>query len=524
MVLLFLHSFSSAQTQWHPQLLANMKAKSTVSVKNYCLAEHEFALSKSAEMSWFNFIREPRIRVAQGDMKSVEVALDTTNFDVGTYDGFISVHCADCNLEPGCKPENIEVRLKVMWAKAQLEKINPNEFVSQEILVALNAAKENQTKTTIKSLETKYGLRQIKSFELSSISRAVVSFQILNPNFSAIQMVEKIQEETDVLFAQPNFIYKTQTLIRPPPQATLTYSSAMKANYNDSLGSLQYAPLKIRADQVHKYSTGQGVKIAIIDTGIDYNHTDLKGSITSQANFVDDKSFAEDVHGTLVAGIIVAKPDNKFGIYGVAPNVNLIAIKSFKPRSKTGVDAEGTSQSLSQGLNYAITKAAQVINMSIGGPKEPLVQKLVQTAFSRGIVLVAAAGNDGQKGHPKYPAAYEQTIAVSATNSKDDIYWSATRGDYIDVVAPGVEIISTMPGNKFNPFTGTSMATPHVSAVVALLLQRNPKLSPKDIKFTLENTAKDLGWVSGKDYDYGFGLIDACKAYESIAGNIKICK
>ncbi|HEX4946904.1 MAG TPA: S8 family peptidase, partial [Blastocatellia bacterium] len=439
---------AQAQTQWAIQLPAEQQASSGVSVQNLCLATHEFALGKSAELTWLTFVREPRLRIAQGATNAADVRIDTRGLDVGIYTGLITVRCADCGAEPGCQPQNIQVQMKVLWPRAQLDRLPPPQYLPRQVLVELRLTQANALRDLVRRLETRYGLRQLKLATLPTIGRATASFLLLNPNVGVAQAVEQIQQDAEVLGTQPNFVYQTFT-----PQLP----------HNDPLAALQYAPPKINADQLHPQATGRGIKIAVVDTGIDYEHVELKGRVTARANFVEgDKNFASDVHGTLVAGVIAAQPNNKTGIYGIAPEAELIAIKAFQPRHKTSIAADGSSQSVAQGLDFAITNQARIINLSLGGPKEPLLAQLVQTAHARGIVLVAAAGNDGLKGEPKYPAAYAEVIAVSATNNKDELYTAATRGTYIDLVAPGVEVMSTVPDNKFNSFTGTSMAAPHV--------------------------------------------------------------
>lgn len=506
---LFCALMVQAQTQWAIQLPANRQANSNVSVRNFCLAPHEFLLSKSAEMSWLEFVREPRVRIAQGATGAVDVRLDTSRLEVGNYEGLINVRCTDCALEPGCLPQGIQVQLKVLWPREQLERIPPPQFLPRQVLVVLRLTPVNELQALSRRLETTHRLRQIKTAALPAISRTTVSFLLLDPNVTVAQAIELIQAEPEVLVAQPNFVYQTD---------------AAQRTHNDPLAALQYAPPKIKADRIASFATGRGIKIALVDTGVDYNHVELKGRISAHVNFVEsDKNFTTDIHGTLVAGVIAAKPDNKTGIYGIAPEADLIAIKAFQPRHPNSIVADGSSQSLAQGLDFAISGKARIINLSIGGPKEPLIAQLVQAAYLCGIVLVAAAGNDGPQGMPKYPAAYQQVIAVSAINNKDELYASATRGAYIDLVAPGVEILSTAPGNKFNSFTGTSIATPQVSAVIALLLQHNPKLSPAEIQSALESTAQDFG-TKGKDNDFGSGLLDACKAFEKAMRNLKRCQ
>ncbi len=497
-----------ATIPWDMELAKDRQAKTTVSVANRCFASHSFELSKGPEMAWFNFIGEPKLRVSRGENRAIEAQIDTRALEPGIYRGEVLVKCTDCAKEPGCSQDRdiFSVRLKVIWSPEELERLREGEFVVQQILVMLDLQPSDSIDRIVQDLEARFPLRRVKIFELRSIPSVAVLFAILDPQLSVALAINVVQADPRVLFAQPNYIYTT-----------------LDSMYNDAHADLQYGPRKIKADLAHKYSTGKNVKIAIVDTGIDFDHVDLRGRIVEKANFVDgDKEFAQDLHGTLVAGVIAARPNNRVGIYGIAPDAKILAIKVCKPRSRGAVEASGSSHTLAQGLDFAILKGAKVINLSLGGPKEPLISKLVDRAFAEGIILIAAAGNDGPNGRPRYPAALDKVIAVSAIDVKDELYGSANRGDYIDFVAPGVDILSTMPGGRFNVSTGTSMAAPHLAGVAALILQKKADISPRDFKSLLEATARDLG-TQGRDDYFGAGCVDACKLLAKLTGNDKLC-
>ncbi len=494
---------------WNLQLPAERKGQTTVGVSNRCQAAHEFELSADAGIPWFAFTEPPRLRVAPQETREVAAEINTAGLDIGAYQGRILVRCTDCGVQE-CENRNITVHLKVIWATADIARLQPDQFVAGQIVVVLKLDDDRHFERTMRELETAHDIRRIKVFRLSSIQQAAVLFALLSQQDSVAVAIARMQNESRVLYAQPNFKYRAQAVSSSSP-------------YNDPLSSLQYGARQMRAEQLHKLSTGRGVKVALIDTGVDYDHSDLKGRVVDRANFVeDDKSFKTDVHGTLVAGVIAARPNNGIGIYGVAPGVSLIAIKSLKPRQSNSLVADGSSHTVAQGLEYAISNGARIINLSIGGPREPLVTRLTRAAIARGITVVAAVGNDGKDAQPKYPAALEEVLAVTSVDSRDQLYSLASRGDYVDVAAPGVEIVSTAPGNKFNTFSGTSMAAPHVTALVALLLQSNPSLTPGEIKTVLEKTARDLGPV-GRDKDSGSGVVDACGAFQR-ATNKKVCE
>lgn len=318
-------------------------------------------------------------------------------------------------------------------------------------------------------------------------------------------VVRRLELESPVDFAQRVYRYR-----------------GLAAAQHDYSGK-QYGPGQIRADLARRHSDGSGVRVAVIDTGIDKEHSDLRGRVIRTRNFTDDRATSRDIHGTLMAGIIAAVPRNGFGIDGVAPGARIISIKVLKQTSPSG-ETDGSSVSVSMGIDYAILSKAHVINMSYGSPKEdPTVARVVKAAISRGIVVVVAAGNDGARGRLSYPAAvHAEVIAVSAVDNNRSPYLMGTRGDYIDVAAPGVDVLSTGPGDTFQYSSGTSAAAAHVTGVVALLLSKRPRTPPSRIKAVLEETATDLD-PGGRDIIYGSGLVDACKAMGALVGRGGLC-
>ena len=272
---------------------------------------------------------------------------------------------------------------------------------------------------------------------------------------------------------------------------------------------------RIDAEQVWSTTKGDPIKVGVIDTGIDLNHPDLAANIKDGVSTVwYTSSYNDDNgHGTHVAGIIAAL-DNTFGVVGVGPEIDLYAIKVLDRRGS------GYLSDVIEGLDWAVAHEMQVVNMSLGTSSD--VQSLhdaVARVNAAGIVQVAAAGNSG--GAVNYPAAYPEVIAVSATDQNDVIASWSSRGPEVDLAAPGVNIYSTYKGSKYQTMSGTSMASPHVAGVAALvlsvpskceyLLDSMPGCSPAEVQKRLESTADDLG-VSGKDDLYGYGLVDAERA------------
>src|SRR5713226_7526686 len=309
---------------WNIQLASNRQGQTTVGVRNHCQGPHEFELSVDPGMTWFRFVREPRLRVGQGETRDVAAHVDTNGLEVGAYEGRILVRCADCGLPPACEARTISVRLKVVWATDELERLLPDQFLARQFLVVLQLADASQIERTVSAFEAKHQIRHLKIFTLPSIARTTILFEVLDPRDSVALAITRLQEEAGVVYAQPNFRYQTQAV-----------AAVSGSGYNDPLAGLQYGARQMKAEQLHKFSTGHGVQVALIDTGVDYRHVELRGRVTDRVNFVEgEQGFAEDAHGTLVAGVIAARPNNGIGIYGIAPGVSLIAIKSFQPRQR----------------------------------------------------------------------------------------------------------------------------------------------------------------------------------------------
>ena len=172
---------------------------------------------------------------------------------------------------------------------------------------------------------------------------------------------------------------------------------------------------------------------------------------------------------------------------------------------------EADTMALERAMDWAEAQGARIFNMSFAGPRDPLLIKLIEAAHKRGIIMVAAAGNGGSKSKPLYPAAHKHVIAVTAIDWTDKLYKMANRGDYITVSAPGVDILTLAPAKNFGMMTGTSLASAHISGLIALILEKQPDLTPDEVKALITKSAIDLG-PEGLDSQYGAGRADAAEA------------
>jgi subtilisin family serine protease len=289
---------------------------------------------------------------------------------------------------------------------------------------------------------------------------------------------------------------------------------------DDSAGSAaagkQYALAKIRADSLPQAARGQGITVALIDSGVARDHESLDHDNITLIDLIDEKSPPPpETHGTVVASIIAGSGKVK----GLAPAADLLAIRAFSELDpKTGASTSDSFH-VAQGISVALERKARIINMSLGGPNDPLVRMAVQQAVLTGVIVIAAAGNSGPDAPPCYPAAQRGVIAVTATDDKDRLFKGANRGDYVAVAAPGVAVLAAKPGrdkgsSAYDYFTGTSMATGYATGLAAVLLSADPKLSSLDIRRIMENSATDLG-PPKKDPQFGWGRIDAAAAFSS---------
>jgi len=321
------------------------------------------------------------------------------------------------------------------------------------------------------------------------------------PNVETIQIPDgstvskelvKYNNHPSVEYAEPNYIGK------------------IFGSSNDPSLSQQWSIPKMKVDAAWDTTKGDAsVIIAVIDTGVDVDHPDLMSNLVSGYNTINDTTDADDDnnHGTHVAGIAAGIVDNNVGISGIAGKSKIMPIKAM------GSNGTGQMSDVIEGIYWAADHGAKVINMSLGfaAPSAPQsLQDAVDYAYNKGVVVIAAAGNDNV-GTPRYPAALNHVIAVAATDSSDKKASFSNYGSHIDVAAPGVNIYSTIRDGQYGMMNGTSMATPNVSGVVALILANNPNLTPAQVESLLASTATDLGALK-KDSIFGYGLVNAFAA------------
>lgn len=392
--------------------------------------------------------------------------------------------------------------------------------VAGEILVKFKPEVE---KEKIDKINKEFGVEIKKELRIKNTYRLNVP-----PAKTINEMIKKYKEDPNVEYAEPNYIRKA-FLIPNDPQ--------YPAN--------QWGIDKIQAPQAWDTETGKvSVVIAILDTGVDYDHEDLEGNMWDDGSgncgydFANGENDPDDdhndppyhSHGTHCAGIAAAVTNNIIGIAGVSWKSKIMAVKVLDDVGSGRLSDE------IDGINYAVNKNADIISMSFGTVGDPIPSDIerdaINDAYDNGCLLVAASGNDNQP-YVAYPAAYENVIAVGATNQTDDrcdsVDWGpgygSNYGDELDVMAPGNNILSTVRQDLGPPdyatMDGTSMAVPFVSGLAALILSRLGGLAPSDVRRIIERTAEDIG-SSGWDQETGWGRINAYSALTAyyVAGEI----
>ncbi|MFA6030195.1 MAG: S8 family peptidase [Elusimicrobiota bacterium] len=267
-------------------------------------------------------------------------------------------------------------------------------------------------------------------------------------------------------------------------------------------GEIPWGIARVKAPEAWATTEGAGVKVAVIDTGIDCTHPDVAANCAGGVNYVDSKKppMDDNSHGTHVSGTIGAVRDGK-GVVGVAPKVRLYAVKVL--------DAEGSGSltGIIKGLVWAANNGMQVANLSLGAPMGSTFMRLAVTyAKMRGVALMCAAGNDS--GSVNYPAAYNGAIAIAALDSKDKIAYFSSRGPEVKFIAPGVDVLSSVPGGGYDKYSGTSMATPHMAGLAALAVARGAK-GYDGVLAALKKAAEPVAGL--QPTEQGFGVINAAK-------------
>jgi subtilisin family serine protease len=288
---------------------------------------------------------------------------------------------------------------------------------------------------------------------------------------------------------------------------------------NDPITMQQWALETIQAFEAWDTTTGDGIIIAVVDTGVLPSHADLEGKILPGYNAILDNDRCDDDngHGTAIAGLIAANANNATGIAGICWGCSILPVKALDGYGL------GSDAYLARGIRWATDHGADIINLSMGGAdNSPILREAIDYAVSRNVLVIAAAGNNHMAGNRQnYPAAFPNVLAVGATDQSDTITGFSTTGEYIDLVAPGVELWTTLLSEDYGKPDGTSFSSPFVAGVAGLVWTLRGDLDSSDVACILKASADDKG-VPGKDSEYGWGRLNALRAVE-LAKTYTIC-
>jgi len=339
-------------------------------------------------------------------------------------------------------------------------------------------------------------------------------------NFVAAWTMESLGGEQCVVFEVPRGRSAREVVRRLSSDPRVSLAQPVETFHtqgSDPYAHLQHGSATLRLDQAHRFATGKGVKVAVVDTGVDFDHPDLRDRMKFAHSFVDrgEKTFSNDIHGTAVVGLIAATADNGIGIAGAAPQAEIYALKACWEQPPGARQAVCNSYTLALAVDFALSSKLReppnVINFSLAGPNDPLLGKLIDRALAKGIVVVAAEGGTPNQ---DFPANHKGVIGVMGSDDLNGPSTVPAGHSRAVLAAPGVDIMTTMPHGTYDLFSGSSAAAAEVSGIAALLLEKNPKLTPAQIAEILQKTGRAI------DAD-PVSEVDACAALASVGGGCK---
>ncbi|HEV3457379.1 MAG TPA: S8 family serine peptidase [Thermoanaerobaculia bacterium] len=350
-------------------------------------------------------------------------------------------------------------------------------------------------------LERTYRLRTVFAWSMQSLGERCIVFEA-PADRSVEALLHRLASDPRVELAQPVQRFTTQD----------SHTAGLQV-------PLQHSALALRLAQAHRWATGRGVRVAVIDTGVDVEHPELRGRIAKTGNFVEigrgDPSFNSDIHGTAVAGVIAAALNSAIGLVGVAPQAQVFALKACWQERPGAREAVCDSYTLSKAIDFAIIHGAQVLNFSLAGPEDPMIAKLVASALGRGIVVVAADGPDAAR---SFPASQPGVLGVAGSDDlQGGLRFPTRRLAAGTLAAPGVDILTTVPHGHYDFFSGASFAAAQVSGAAALLLEREPKMTPHQVAALFHRTGHPIPAAPGDPTS--IDQIDACAALAASLGS-----
>lgn len=344
----------------------------------------------------------------------------------------------------------------------------------------------------LNELKNQYGVKTVADWPLDSLGVRCFIFEIQEASERDV-VIKKLRLDQRIETAQP-----------------MQEFSTLGENYNDPYLKLQHNYKTLDVDKSHHWATGKGVIISVIDTGTDFNHEDLKSQISARKNFVDkdNRAFRQDKHGTAISGVIAASTNNATGMAGIAPDAKIFPMKACWQTSINSDKAQCSSFTLAKAINFAIGQTVDIINLSLAGPNDPLIERLINRALKKHITVVAAVGPHKDQ---NFPATMPGVLAVKQLGSTMEL----SKQQYLH--APGKQILATTPDNQYDFFSGSSFSTAQVSGLIALIKERKPHLSNENIYSALKSSEPLFRKIQKQNTS-----VNACTTLAKIIGSV--CK
>jgi hypothetical protein len=307
----------------------------------------------------------------------------------------------------------------------------------------------------------KYHLKVGEKTVLKSLNRIMV---VSSTAKDAVEIAEALKNESGVYNAQPNYVFATM-------------------GRKDPLSSMQNLVSMLDLQEVHGKVSGKNITVAVVDTGVEVEHEDLRSRIVGYQNFISGSVYQGEIHGTAVAGIIGADK-NEYGIVGIAPDVSLLALRACRQVNKTSAKGECFSTSLVRSLDAAISAKVDVVNLSLGAyVNDTLLSMMIDSGHEKGIVFAAPVGNDPAAGYIAFPASHDKVISVAGLDELGNPLPNKRLASMADAVAPATHLFVTTSGNSYNFIDGTSLASASISGIIALSMEkkivRDPPCLPR---------------------------------------------
>jgi thermitase len=340
-----------------------------------------------------------------------------------------------------------------------------------------------------------------------------LSTHVLSVSRDPAALARVVGRSGAVAYAEPNFVLRALATPNDP-----LYPNEYGLNNTGQTGGATDADIDAPEGWdlagLQTFPSSGGAKVGIVDTGIDKTHPDLAGKAVGcatsyNAGLLIHNGLCPDDngHGSHVSGTISANTNNGQGVAGVAFNSPIVMCKALATAAGTGLTSD-----IANCINWVAGQGVKVISMSLGGGDNATLKAAVQRAYNNGngVLVVAAAGNDGD-GTLEYPAAYPEVVSVAATDNRDHRASFSNANSDVEIAAPGVDVESTYAGGLYMTLSGTSMATPHVAGVAAVIADLNPTANAATLRSKLDAAVDDIG-AAGRDNNFGFGRVNLCKA------------